>query len=171
MSPLVVYIYMEYFIERALKTAQNPARLWKRFVYDIFVIQHIEHKKFLQHINNIDTAIQLTVEDTWPDVSMPFLDTLVILDQNGSLATRVYTKPTATDQYLQWGSHHDKVAKYSVINSLTPKLLRAEVEHRRDVLTKCKYLVWVLGRMEHTNFQQKSPNNENTTNTTNNKGI
>ena len=75
---------------KALRTAENPPRLWKRFVDDTFVIQHIVHNEdFLQHINNIDSAIQLTVEDTRPDGSVPFLDTLVTPEHNGRLTTSV----------------------------------------------------------------------------------
>ena len=31
----------------------------------------------------------------------------------------MYFRPTHTDQYLQWDSHHDLSAKYSVIGTLT----------------------------------------------------
>ena len=49
---------------------------------------------------------------------MPFLDTLVILQPDGTLATSVYRKPTHTDQHLQWDRHHNISAKYSVMNTL-----------------------------------------------------
>ena len=52
------------------------------------------------------------------DCSMPFLDILVIPQPDGSLNTRVYRKPTNTDLYLQWDSHHTISAKYSVANTL-----------------------------------------------------
>ena len=49
---------------------------------------------------------------------MPFLDTLVTPQCDGSLATTVYRKPTHTNQYLQWDSHHAITNKYSIISSL-----------------------------------------------------
>ena len=92
-----------------LKTrhSQNASRLCKRFVDNMFIIHCTKHKdNFLQHINSIDRAIRFTVEDTRPDASMPFLDILVIPQHNGTFITRVYRKPTHTDQYLQWDSQH-----------------------------------------------------------------
>ena len=49
---------------------------------------------------------------------MPFLDTLVIPQSDGSLLTTVYRKPTHTKKYLQWDRYHAISAKYSVISTL-----------------------------------------------------
>ena len=49
---------------------------------------------------------------------MPFLDTLVTPQSDGSLATTVYRKPTHTNQYVQWDSHHAIANEYSIISSL-----------------------------------------------------
>ena len=40
------------------------------------------------------------------DGAIPFLDTIVKLRADGNLSITVYRKPTHTDQYLQWDSHH-----------------------------------------------------------------
>ena len=52
------------------------------------------------------------------DTRMPFLDTIVTINDDGNLNTKVYRKPTHTDLYLQWDSHHAIAAKYSMINTL-----------------------------------------------------
>ena len=98
---------MEGFEVKALRTAQHPPSLWKRFVDDTIVVIKAVHKdEFLQHINSMDDGIQFSAENTKADGSMPFLDTLVIPQSDGSLMTTVYRKPNHTDQYLQWDSHH-----------------------------------------------------------------
>ena len=82
------------------------------------------------------------------DGSIPFMDTIVKLEENGGLSITVYRKPTHTDQYLQWGSLHNLSAKFSVINTLShwvktvcsnPELLQQETEHLRKAITQCKY--------------------------------
>ena len=80
---------------------------------------------------------------------MPFLDTLVTPQADGSLFATVNRKPTHTNQYLQWDSHHTISAKYSVISTLfyraeevysTKQHVEKEHEHLQKVPTLCKYL-------------------------------
>ena len=73
---------------------------------------------FLEHINSIDPNIRFTSEDQKEDGSIPFLDVLIIPEENGKLNTTVYRKPTHTDMYLHWDSHHNIPSKYSVIGTL-----------------------------------------------------
>ena len=68
---------------------------------DTFVIHKEANKQgFLLHINSVDPAIRFTVEDNKEDGSIPFLDTIVKPEADGSLSITVYRKPTHTDQYL-----------------------------------------------------------------------
>ena len=125
-----------------LKHWTPPPRFWCRFVNNTFVIHKEANKQgFLQHINNVDPAIKFTVEDNKEDGSIPFLDTIVKPEENGSLSITVYRKLSHTDQYLQWDSHHNLSAKFSVINTLShraktvcsnPELLKQEKEHPRE---------------------------------------
>ena len=104
---------------------------------DTWVIQQSIHKQeFLEHINSIDPAIKFTVEGSQGSGHIPFLDTLVTPEADNSLSFTVYHKPTHTDQYLEWDSHHNLSAKYSVIGTLThraktvctkPELLQKEL--------------------------------------------
>ena len=155
-SPIVANLYMEYFEQKALSTAPHPS-LWCRYVDDTFVIQkEVNKQDFLQHINSVDPAIQFTVENK-EDGAIPFLDTIVKPEADGNLFITVYRKPTHTDQYLQWNSHHHFSVKYSVINMLThraqtvcsnPELFCKEMDHLRKILTQCKYPKWALDKVE-----------------------
>ena len=153
-SPIVANIYMEAFEHRAINTALNIPRIWRRYVDDTFVVQQKSHKVvFFQHINTVDTSIQFTVEEAGPDGSIPFLDILVTSQSDGNFTTKVYRKPTHTDQYLQWDSNHYLASKYSVINTLTrkarttcstPELLNNELQDLEEVLRQCKYPRWAI---------------------------
>ena len=158
-SPIVANLYMEYLVQKALSTAPTPTpKFWSRYVDDTFVIhKEVNKQGFLQHINSVDPAIRFTVEDNKEDGSIPFLDTIVKPEVDGSLSITVYRKPTHTDQYLQWDSHHHLSAKFSVIQTLShrastmcsnPELLQKEKEHLRKTLTNCKYPKWALDKVE-----------------------
>ena len=67
----------------------------------------------------MDPSIKFSTEDSRQDGTMPFLDTLVTPQDDGTITTCVYRKPTHTDLYLQWDSHHNLACKDSVINTLT----------------------------------------------------
>ena len=131
-SPTKTNFCMEYFEDMGLRTAPNLPRLWKRFIDDTFVIQYREHKEtFLQHTNNIESAIKCTVEDTRTDDFYAILDTPVTPEHNGTLTTSVYrNSPIQTDMCI--GSHHHKGAKYSVINALTHRA--KTVSYTQDLL-------------------------------------
>ena len=117
------------------------------------------------------------------DGSMPFLDTIVTINDDGSLNTKVYRKPTHTDLYLQWDSHHAIAAKYSVINTLHHRakavcsnklLLKEEEDHLQKVLTENKYPMWALHRVKlktkSTQTQEQcKKNNTNAKDTSGNK--
>ena len=157
-SPIVANLYMEYLEQKALSTAPKPPRFWHRFVDDTFVIhKEVNKQGFFQHINSVDPAIGFTVEDNKEDGSIPFLDTIVKPEADGTLSITVYRKPTHTDQYLQWESHHHLSAKFSVIHTLShrdstvcskPELLQQEKDHLRKAFTKCKYPKWALDKVE-----------------------
>ena len=156
-SPIVANLHMEAFENRSITTAVNPPRIWKRYVDDTFVIQqHIHKEEFLSHTNSVDPSIQFTVEGTRSDGSMPFQDTLVIPQTDGTFTTGVYRKPTHTDLYIQWDSHHNLASKYSVIKTLThrakvvcsmPQLFKEELQHLEEVLMRCKYPKWAIHKV------------------------
>ena len=126
------------------------------------------------NINSMDPAIQFTTEEQKQDGSMPFLDILVTPQEDGSLTTRVYRKPTHTEQYLQWDSHHNLASKYSVINTLihrakavwsSSQLLKEELKHVEEVLTQCKYPRWAFQKIlrEQENKKKKKRKERNIT--------
>ena len=157
-SPIVANLFMEDLETKALATAPSTPKIWKRFVDDTFtIIQKTQKDAFLEHINSIDTNIHFTYEDPKEDGSIPFLDMLITPDEDGRLNTTVYRKPTHTNQYLHWDSHHAITSKYSVIGTLyhrartvcsNPNQLQKEEKHLFKSLRKCKYPNWALNRVK-----------------------
>ena len=173
-SPIVANIFMEEFDTRALATSPCTPKIQKRFVDDAFtVIKKNQKEAFLDHLNSLHNSIQFISEDPGEDGSIPFLDMLAIPDEEGRLKTTVYRKPTHTNQYLHWDSHHAIPSKYSMIGTLLhrakticsgPTQLQEEEEHLYNTLKKCKYPTWALNRVKLRNQTQapkKKNNNRN----------
>ena len=149
LSPIVANLYMEKFENQAINTAPQCPLFWRRFVDDTFtILQSCQKTSFLEHLNSIDEHIQFTSEEAGNDGSIPFLDVLIIPDEEGSMKTTVYRKPKHMDQYLQWDSNHTVSSKYSVVGSLqhgasticsNTELLKLEEKHLEEALTRCKY--------------------------------
>ena len=171
LSPIVANIYMENFEVEAIRSAPNPPQFWKRYVDDTFtILQSSKKEEFLEYLNSIDQKIQFTAEDQREDGAMPFLDILVSPGRDGSLSTSVYRKPTHTDLYLQWESHHPLSSKYSVIGTLqhranticsNTQLLHKEEKHLNQALKRCQYPTWALNKIKH---KMRNPGTKTTAN-------
>ena len=79
----------------------------------ISAVSENEIDVLLQHLNSIKPSIQFTVERE-TDRKLAFLDTCVRRTIEGKLETDVYRKPTHTDKYLSFNSHHPRCHKKSV---------------------------------------------------------
>ena len=64
---------------------------------------------------------------------LAFLDTL-LKRNNGEISVLVYRKPTHTDQYLHYSSHHQTSCKESVVSSLLNRAY--SIFPNKDDLTK-----------------------------------
>ena len=62
------------------------------------------------------------------DGQLPFLDVLVVRNEDGSFTTTVYRKPTHSDRYLCWTSNHPVKDKLSsgirALRAITTTALR-----------------------------------------------
>ena len=107
----------------------------KRSVDNTFtILKRNDVEDFLEHLNTQHT--------------ISFLDTLVIRDSEGRLTASVYRKPTHTDQYLSYDSHHPQSVKRGVVKCLydrsknistKPSTISEEKNHSSLVLVSIVY--------------------------------
>jgi hypothetical protein len=164
-SPIVCNLYMEHFEEQALRTAPHPPGWWFRYVDDTHTKQKVEHvEEFTEHINSIDPDIKFTMEKE-ENGSLAFLDINTIRKPDGSLKITIYRKPTHTDQYLDFNSHHPNEHKLSVVRTLFGRAksiiseeqdLNLEMQHVSQALTKCHYPEWALKKGREQAIKPKS---------------
>ena len=155
-SPIIANIFMEEFEDIALSNTRYAPRVWYRYVDDTYAIIDKESViLFHEHLNSLNEHIQFTVEHQSDTGSLPFLDVLVQRRQDGSITTKVYRKPTHTNQYLDWSSHHPLHQKTGVIHTLSQRAgdissdnasLKEERELISTAMRNCNYPEWVIKR-------------------------
>ena len=119
-----------------------------RYIDDTF-----EEAAFFTHLNASDPYLQFTEDPLWKDGTIPFLNTLVCVEENRSLSVRVYRKPKHMDQYLLFDRSHPLEHKTSVVRTLHHRAEMVvtsiqkheeERDHMSDSLAKCRYPRWGL---------------------------
>ena len=104
------------------------------YVVPINRVQHL-----LQHLNTIESTIQFTVE-VENDGKLPFLDVNISRLPDGSFNTSVFIKPTHTDRYLDFASHHPISHKRAVVSTLTSRASTHSSQHH-DKITEMSNIV------------------------------
>ena len=176
-SPIIANLYMESFEQKALRSASVSPKVWYRYVDDTYVVINKDKvQEFTDHINRQNPHIKFT-NDPEKDGQLPFLDTLVKRQPNGSLQVSVYRKPTHTDQYLAFDSHHPLEHKLSVIRTLfhraetvvtTPEDKDSELKHVKTALKRCGYQEWSFKRA-CVKKDKSTPNQQDSASDTKNK--
>ena len=111
---------MKAYQRTAITTAMHPPKVWELFVneiYSIFKRTHLEN--VFHHIKNLRQTIKFTMEEE-SNAELAFLDTL-LKRNNRDIFVLLFRKPTHTDQYLHYSSHHQTSSRESVVSSLLNK--------------------------------------------------
>ena len=140
-----------------------------------FVLTHEDDVDSLtSHINNIDDHIQFTTEQETQG-KLPFLDLCVTVQDDTSTKITIYRKPTHTDQYLNFNSHHPLIHKRSVVRTLTTRAQlyvttaedrKAEISHVRNALRANNYKEWALDVPPARSKKQVTTTDKTTTRST-----
>ena len=123
----IAYLVMEEIEETALSTAPHTPLF--RYVDDSHTyLRKDQVDEFHHHLNSINPSVQFTLElEDTKGQGLPFLDTITTR-WGTQLEVNVYRKPTHTDRYLDFNSHHPMCHKRSVVSTL---LRRTYHQHRK----------------------------------------
>ena len=93
---------------------------------------------FLQQLNSQKPSIRFTIE-AQNDSNIAFLETSVSRESDGRLTTRVYRKPTHTDQYVAYVLHLPQLVKRGIVQCLYDRAYRLVT--KRSVISMEKKLL------------------------------
>ncbi|XP_072030474.1 uncharacterized protein [Amphiura filiformis] len=160
-SPIVANLFMEWLEQEAITTAPLDCKpkLWRRYVDDILeIINKDSTQKLTDHLNTTDQSgnIKFTYEEE-KEGQIPFLDTLLIRKQDGTVKLLVYRKKTHTDQYLSFKSQHPLHQELGVVRTLMnrkDKIVTEEDDKKdeeqriRKALAVCEYPKWAMDKVK-----------------------
>ena len=184
-SAIVANLFMEWLEKEAILTAPMDCRprFWRRYVDDVLeIINKGSTHNLTEHLNTIDPtgSIKFTHEEETQG-KIPFLDTLIVRKEDGTVKLLVYRKKTHTDQYLNFHSQHPLHHKLGVVrtimdrmeNVVTEEADKREEELRiRNALADCGYPKWALDRVkQQMRDKPQQPKTTKKTNETPSRGM
>lgn len=117
-SPSIANILMEVLVSHVLSTVDFEVPVALYYVDDsLFAIPSEKTSEFVQSFNNFNEKIQFTSE-LEVNQRLPFLDIEVIRNNDGSVMTNWYVKPTASGRMLNYLSLHPTTQKVNTVKNL-----------------------------------------------------
>ncbi|KAI8484070.1 hypothetical protein Bbelb_381880 [Branchiostoma belcheri] len=135
-------------------------KMWKRYVDDVLeILKKGTERELTDYLNTIDTtdSIKFTHE-VEENGAMPFLDTLLLKNEDGTVKLLIYKRETHTDQYLSFNSHHPLHQKLGVFRTLMDRCnavvtdesdRQQQIQHIKQALARCNYPDCIFTKVEH----------------------
>ena len=133
LAPMLAIIYMHKLDQLIIEKSEGAVSL-KRYIDDIFAVLHsdrINADKLLEIANSLNQAIKFTLEMPNNNNELPFLDTLVTLDQTSTqFKTELYIKPIHSQSITPWDSHGPISSKRALIIGETKRAVRCSTDRQ-----------------------------------------
>lgn len=123
MSPVCSDIVMSELQNICLHKLSFDVPIFLRYVDDIFLsVPANKTDELLSTFNDYHPRLKFTLEIE-KDNKLPFLDLLIIRQNDGHLITDWYHKPTFSERFLNYNSDHPQSQKINIINNLKNRAL------------------------------------------------
>ncbi len=151
LSPVLANTYMEEVENSVLQTIPVVPKMYVRFVDDIFIVfdaSKIHLQELLEVFNCQHPDIKLTSEMEI-DQRLPYLDILVKRNnvrgtragEQRSFSLSIHRKPTHSNKYLNFGSHHPLSLKRNTFHGLYLRNRRLLKNHQVGRRRETQYLL------------------------------
>ena len=159
------------FEKQALASAPYTPKIWKRYVDDTFtILSRDKVDSFLQHEQSATDDPLYCRGWGWQLDTIPFQDTSVTKDSDRYFSISVYRKPTHTDQYLAYDSHHTQSVKRGSVKYLydrskqlitKPTMISREERHLSSLFASNGYtfscVEWVTKTKKRMSPKERAP--------------
>ena len=145
LGPVLANAFMVHLEETIVPQLGDKMKTWRRYVDDTFtVVEKGTIDEIISVLNNFHPNIKFTHEMEHQQ-QIAFLDVLLKKQQDGTLQTSVYRKPTNNSIYIHWQSYAPKQWKIGTLSGIvrraheicsTEELLREEIRHIKRVFTE-----------------------------------
>ena len=126
---------MDKFEKEALATfKKEKPKHWRRYVDDVITVMKVSVvNEMLMHLNSRHENTRFTME-VEEDGRLPMLDVVLHRRKDGGINTTIFRKPTHTERYLPFTSHHPYSMKQAVVMALTSRLsyISSELEEEKE---------------------------------------
>ena len=127
-APSYANIFMGIFEEQYIyQFIESNAKLYLRYIDDIFILwtsTRQQFENFISGLNQKHSSIKFDYEMSSTEI--PFLDTIVYIDNKNHLQTRLYWKTTDRQNYLHRASEHPPPLKDSLAYSQALRIKRTK---------------------------------------------
>ncbi|KAJ8980916.1 hypothetical protein NQ317_011557 [Molorchus minor] len=133
LSPFIANLFMSRFETDIKEEFEYFPRIWIRYVDDIFAVFDTKVESvdsFISKLNSRFTSVNFTYEIE-NNGQLPFLDVLVIKNNQNNLEFDIYRKDTSTLRYIPNDSHHCYQHKMASLNFLVHGLLSFPLSKER----------------------------------------
>lgn len=169
-SPVLADLVMEMLEENTIRKLKFRLPFYSRFVDDCMTsCPKGKSEELLEQFNQYDVNLQFTKE-VENENKIPFLDLLLIRQDNGEVKTNWYHKNTWSGRYLNYHSSMPYTYKRNTITILTQKVMKlADPMYHQSNFQLILETLMKNGYPEEMvkNIMLKTRNNETTANTSN----
>ncbi|XP_053690860.1 uncharacterized protein LOC128739401 [Sabethes cyaneus] len=132
LSPILAEFVLETLLNTVTRNLQYNIPVLKKYVDDlILALPEDEVDNTLAAFNNYNPHIQFTKE-TELENRLPFLDTLVIRNENQSITTQWYSKSIASGRLLNYHSFHPMHMKINVATNFINRVIKITTNKSSD---------------------------------------
>ena len=140
LGPVLANVFMVYLEESIAPKLKPIMPIWLRYVDDTFtLVKKGKLQEILRVLNNFHENIKFTHEFE-ENNKIPFLDVLIIKEENGGIQTGVYRKETNNSIYIHWNSHAPNQWKVGTLSGMIRRAYEicSNDEEREKELTHLK---------------------------------